>query len=406
MDFRISLGQRVRMAEQFGRVRTERRGGSVRHFIYAGTVVIDDQIRTRVKVYGYPGVGKMVAFQSADDARLELRRIQSEIIAGASPGEAIKPYFASLIAHDMVEVKLAEYLSDQRRRMNRGELSARGTFADLERWTKPGGHWSFWDGHRIDMVGRREIRQFHGWLADRGLGDKTRKNVSDTFRTFLISCARDEGREVPEFPPIAVTEYAPKTIPMDRVLALLEAIPWEKRGLWLAIAFESVRFSEAVAHTLEDWDGRELHWHRGRQGQSLESRIAKGKTKSDVRREPWNPMLREWLEWRAGQTTKEQAARGESAALFWNPEAKNKTKAWSGSSSRRVWESATRQCGERISQGEALRHSVLSELAGTLPDHALRVHSRHASGGSLARYTKGAKPDFAAMVKTLTPRKK
>jgi len=406
LDRSDSLRHRVAMAEQFGRVRTERRGGSERHYIYAGTVNIDGQIRSRVKLYGYPGATGVVAFASADDAALELRRIQSEIIAGAAPGEAIKPYIASLVAHDMVEVKIAEYIADQRRRMERGELSARGTFADLERWTQPGGHWSFWGGHRIDKVGRREIRQWHAWLADRGLGDKTRKNVSDTFRTFLRSWAEDSGATAPNFPPIAVAEYAPKTIPMERVIALLDAIPWGKRGLWLAIAFESVRFSEAVAHTLEDWDGTEIHWHRGRQGQTLESRIAKGKTKSNVRREPWSPMLREWLEWRAGQTTSEQAARGEATALFWNPEAKNKTKAWSGSSSRRVWETATRQCGERISQGEALRHSVLSELAGTLPDHALRVHSRHASGGSLARYTKGAKPDFAAIVKTLTPRKK
>jgi hypothetical protein len=387
-------------------VKSEQRAGRTRHYIYAGTVNIDGQLRSRIKLYGYPAGGRVVAFPSAEDAALELRRIQSEIIAGASTGEAIKPYIASLIAHDMVEVKIAEYVEDQRRRMDRGQLSARGTFSDLERWTQPGGHWSFWEGHSINKVGRLEIRQWHAWLADRGLGDKTRKNVSDTFRTFLRSWAQDTNAATPNFPAIAVAEYAPKTIPMGRVIALLDAIPWEKRGLWLAIAFESVRFSEAVAHTLDDWDGSELHWHKGRQGKTVQARVSHGKTRSNVRREPWNPMLREWLEWRANQTTKEQAARGEATALFWNPQADNAERSWSQTAARRVWDKATNQCGERISQGEALRHSVLSELAGTLPDHALRTHSRHASGGSLARYTKGAKPDFAAMVKTLTPRKK
>lgn len=202
----------------------------------------------------------------------------------------------------------------------------------------------------------------------------------------------------------ATREHAPKTIPMDRVLALLEAIPWEKRGLWLAIAFESVRFSEAAAHTLDDWDGNELHWHRGRQGKTVKGRVSHGKTRSDVRRPPWNPELKKWLEWRAQQTTKEQRLAGEATALFWNPEADNREKSWSQTAARRVWSKVTRECGERISQGEALRHSVLSALASVLPDHALRIHSRHAQAGSLSRYTRGATTNFAAMVAILEPR--
>ena len=407
------LGQRVRMAEQFGRVKTEHRqvkraeSKSARHYIYLGTVEVDGRDVQMVKLYGYPAphdAAKLIPFATAEDAGLELRRIRSEIIAGVSPGNAVKPYLPQFLSVDLIENKASEYIEEQRRRMEIGELSANGAFADLERWAQPGGHWQFWRGKRIDRVSRREIKRWHAWLAERRLGSKTRKNVSDGFRTFLLAWAKDEGGTVPEFPIIATREHAPKTIPMDRVLALLEAIPWEKRGLWLAIAFESVRFSEAVAHTLEDWDGAELHWHRGRQGKTLEGRVSHGKTRSNVRREPWNPELKRWLNWRAEQTTKEQRLAGQATALFWNPGADNAERSWSQTATRRVWDKATLQCGERISQGEALRHSVLSALAGPLSERALRMHSRHARGSSLDRYTKGVEANFDAMVKILEPR--
>jgi hypothetical protein len=39
---------------------------------------------------------------------------------------------------------------------------------------------------------------------------------------------------------------------VDRVLGTLEAIPWERRGIILAVAFESLRIAAAAAHLLED----------------------------------------------------------------------------------------------------------------------------------------------------------
>ena len=54
---------------------------------------------------------------------------------------------------------------------------------------------------------------------------------------------------------------------------------------------------------------------------------------------------------------------------------------------------------------EGLRHSTLSALAEVLPDTTLRAHSRRADGGSLHRYTKGARPNADAMVKILKQEK-
>ena len=64
---------------------------------------------------------------------------------------------------------------------------------------------------------------------------------------------------MPIFPAIEQTEYAARTITPERLLRILAAIPWERRGVFLVIAFEQLRVSEAVAATLEDWDGEQLH---------------------------------------------------------------------------------------------------------------------------------------------------
>ena len=404
------------MAEGFGKVKSHVRGGGrtgKRHHIYCGTVLIDGESHAKVRIWGHPAIGdpsRIIQFESAEDAELELRRIRAQIVASGSTlgvGEIIKPYIPAFRQQQTVGMNIKKYVAEQQRRAEAGQLSAGGAIKDLARWSRPDGHWSFFFNHPIDGIKRTHIKDWHQWLADRGLGDKTRSNVSKAFRTFLRSWAKDHERPeiVPDFPSIATVEHAPKTITMDRVLRILEAIPWESRGLFLAIAFESLRFSEASAHLLEDWDGTELHLHRGRQGQSLDSRISHGKTRANIRREPWSPQMREWLEWRASQTTSEQRLAGEATALFWHPAAANREKFFNYTSSRRIWNKACAACGEKIAMQEGLRHSTLSALAEVLPDTTLRAHSRHADGGSLHRYTKGARPNADAMVKILKQEK-
>jgi integrase len=69
---------------------------------------------------------------------------------------------------------------------------------------------------------------------------------------------------VPVFPTIDQVEYAAKTITPERLLRVLAAIPWERRGVFLVMAFEQLRVSEAVALKIEDWDGEQLHIHASR----------------------------------------------------------------------------------------------------------------------------------------------
>ena len=64
---------------------------------------------------------------------------------------------------------------------------------------------------------------------------------------------------------------------------------------------------------------------------------------------------------------------------------------------------ACKQCREKISMGEGLRHSVISALAEVLPERPLRAHTRHRDGRSLDAYAIGARPDYAALVAKVSP---
>ena len=117
---------------------------------------------------------------------------------------------------------------------------------------------------------------------------------------------------VPNFPNITYTKTKTATVPVERVLGVLEAIPWERRGIYLAIAFESLRFSAAAAHLLEDFDPTtgEVLWHRGRQGQRLDAPVRGQKNHEATRRVPWAPELVRWLQWRTEQGNRRRQARG------------------------------------------------------------------------------------------------
>jgi hypothetical protein len=62
---------------------------------------------------------------------------------------------------------------------------------------------------------------------------------------------------VPEFPAVEVPEYAPTIITLEQQAKILDAIPWERRGLFLCVATEALRLGELRALDLDDYrDGR------------------------------------------------------------------------------------------------------------------------------------------------------
>ena len=64
------------------------------------------------------------------------------------------------------------------------------------------------------------------------------------------SAATGQGRAwpVPVFPTISYARQPTPTVSVERVMAILEHIPWEERGIYLAIGFEFVRFGTLGDH--------------------------------------------------------------------------------------------------------------------------------------------------------------
>jgi len=406
------------MARDFGRVVEDtHRSGRPRWRIDCGVVELGPDRRERVRIPGRPdpdNAARLVPFPSAAAAELELEYLRAAI-ATYGLVRSITPYLPRDVALDLVETRVEVYLEDFRARVRAGQRSP-NTLAELDRYARAGGHWSWWYGKTIRDLSNRDAKDWHAWLATRPaksrgakgrtIGAKTQKNVSDAFRAFLFSVRDDENGElyVPRFPPIEVPEYVARTITPERLLAVLEQIPWERRGVYLVMAFEGVRVSEAVAFTLDDWDGRELHIHRGRQGHRVDARVRHNKTRSAKRRAPWWPELVKWLAWRVEQTTAEDRLAGRASALFWCPEARGEARAWSEDALRRQWRAACTAAGESIALQEGTRHTVLSRLAEVLPLVVLQEQSRHRDSRSLAHYTVGARPDPAAMVRAIRRR--
>ncbi|MAG29408.1 MAG: hypothetical protein CL908_00780 [Deltaproteobacteria bacterium] len=93
---------------------------------------------------------------------------------------------------------------------------------------------------------------------------------------------------------------------------------------------------------------------------------------------------------------------GRDMALFWNPSARNKAKAWTYDPYWKQWRDA---CGPEVIAPQAgTRHSVLSRLAEVLTPHELKSQSQHRDLRSLDHYTVGAKPNHAAMVRAIRPK--
>ena len=217
---------------------------------------------------------------------------------------------------------------------------------------------------------------------------KTQKNVSDSFRAFLRRLKRrGEIRGVPEFPAFEVPEYAATFITLEQQAKILEAIPYERRGLFLCAATEALRLGELRALDLDDYHDGRLRVTKTIQGKGRSERVAVTKNRSAEVREVWSPALIEWLDWRLKQSTPEARLRGE-VALFANPTSNNPAKRWGHQPVEEQWKKACDEVWIHVSFQQGTRHCILTVLAGELPERMLQAFSRHRDAKSLGHYTK------------------
>ena len=381
----------------FGKILAERLpSGKVRFRIDFG--VLDGR---RYILNGEPRAdGGRRSFKSAEDARETLYAIRADMVArDLKRHQALALWFEKGPApEDLIGERVKRYLDHFKTLVDEGQRSPT-TLRELDRYAKPDGHWSWWTERPIHGLAYGDVADWHRWLAKRGISAKTRKNVSDAFRAMLRWWRdRDPKVAVPKFEPIRVRRYVPTIIGMDEQARILAAIPWDRRGAFLAAAFEALRMGEIRALDVSDYREGRLRVAKAIQGPRLDAPIA-DHTKNDAGevREVWHPELRAWLDWRLEQKTERLQG---AVALFWNPTARNQARRWTPDPMEREWRRACEAVGASVPLQEGTRHAILTQLGGALTEKVLQAFSRHRDGRSLSHYSK-PRPKAAAMVRAI-----
>ncbi len=357
----------------------------------------------RLRVFSVPGLGgQRLPFETKEAAQRVLNILSAQVRGGKALDAVLAECRGRAASVDAVERHLVTYLEHYRAQVEAGARSS-NSIREIERYAAQGGHLEYWRGRDIRSISYGQIEDWHLKLAKQGLGAKTIRNVSGVLKAFLRWMEkRGELAKVPTFPPIAVPEYAPRIISIEEQRRILDAIPWDRRGAFLAAATEALRVSEVRALSLDDWDGKHLVVARAVQGRQVDAPIKHTKNRSAVRREPWDEEFRRWLDWRVEQATPAARLRGE-VALCWNRDADNRAKRWSVPALRRAWDEACEAASvPRVAFQQGTRHATITALAQVMPERVLRDFTRHRDPASLSHY---AKPTAApeAIVRVLRP---
>lgn len=202
--------------------------------------------------------------------------------------------------------------------------------------------------HSALLARHRALEDWSQWLADRGLSPKTRWNVLAAFRCFIgWLYRREEIRELPrEYPWPKPPEATPALISARTQDQILDAIPEERRGIYLAMALMGIRPGEAVALDASDYHDGWLTVSCARKGDRLDSPIRSTKT-GKVKRLPVPEELQRWIE---THVPPERRLRGEPLfVLPWSGRGLRPKGRWSGSSLRHTWITACKKVGVPLS---------------------------------------------------------
>lgn len=283
---------------------------------------------------------KGVPFASEAHAQKVLEQIRGCLGEDDSP-EAIAGFFSKRSKPNLVTEVLGKYLDDLEERHALGEISAY-TVTNLRRRIPgnpptPAQHFAFWIRASIHEVKPRSLERFKRALERAGVAPSSIRLTLDQFRAFLAWCVAEELLgSVPAFPSVRVTRKRPRLLTPSQQAAVLAAIPWNERGIFLAMAI-GMRPASARAALVQDAQSGFLHVCRSRQAQ--DARAPVGPTKG--RKESWLPMTRELERW-----VREHAAeRLPGALLFWNPKGRTAGQGWSHAALRGEWERASAAAG-------------------------------------------------------------
>jgi site-specific recombinase XerD len=310
-----------------------------------------------------------VTFESYGHAEAVQQRIKALTDKGRTLAEAVSAY------------RQPKDRRNQIRELAKQWIDWIGNEADLEPYTIRSyrGHvnnqFKWWGNRTIDQVDWDLLYKWTKWMKNEsGLASKTIRNVLATMRAFLRwHRMRDKAFVIPQFPTVKRDKQKkPVTMTLPDQAAVLDAIPDEDRGIFLAYAHLTLRQGEGRACLVEHYDFKRRELWVGDAIKGDNSRAPRGDTKTgECGRYPMSEELAEWIE---RHVPTEARFRGE-VPLFPNPRT---GRIYSRKTIQDIWRKACKDAGvDHVPPYRATKHSTLSALARVLTPQRLQGLARH-----------------------------
>ncbi|HEU4428065.1 MAG TPA: site-specific integrase [Myxococcota bacterium] len=339
------------MARRIGSIRVNKRlaDGSERW-------IVDLRPHGRIISSPDPITGAPVPLASRQAALDVLESIRGAYAAGKTIDAAVAAFTRARTPHNMVPARAAAWLERRRQDAASGDISP-GYVRELTRYVNAPGYFPWWADVTIWDVTFGGIDDWSRAMAAQGLGANTRRKVLQGFRAFLADLVRrGELERVPQFPRIPVDEYVPRTTTLDVQDAIVNAVPEDRRGAFLAARL-GLRPNEVRALNVGDYEFATgtLTIRAAMKGGSAAAPRRSTKERN-VRRILVDAELRAWIE---KHVDPKLALAG--APLFANPTSRHAAARWIGSALRREWNRAAEKIGVRVRMYEGTKHTTATE---------------------------------------------
>lgn len=314
--------------------------------------------------YGMIG-GHFTPLRERWQAEFVLGAIRAEASACGSFAKAVAPHLRRPDASTMIPRWLDRFEQREIER-NAAEDISPTTLYGFQRMRKRG-LFDYWATTPIFGVTHGAIEDWHTKLAQAGLGAKSRRNVSGELRRFLRWLhRRGDIDHVSDFPEIPWDRKAPDVLRPAEQRSVLDAIAFERRGVFLAMA-HTLRPGEARALDLFHWQAPDLLVQQAMKGQSATAPI-RGLKERDWRVVGASDELAAWIDWRIEQASPAERLQRVGVPLFPTMQTANKLNSpkarWSHGG---LWQEWRRACDRanvrRVSLYPGTKHTTATDLA-------------------------------------------
>ena len=301
---------------------------------YRIRIKVDGKMR---EVYSHKGV----KFTSEGHAQAVLSQIHGKL-GELDTVASIAEFLPKQSKPNLVFSWLEKYAKDLRERADLGEISSYTLENFLRRM--PGEpesktqHFRFWAGVSVNEIRAKHLERFKRHLEGLKLAPSSVRLSLDQFHAFLGWCVGEEIiATVPPAPTVKVVQKRPRLLAPSEQRRVLEHIPWETRGIFLALCL-GMRPGAARAALVQDAEGGFLLVCRAMQSRNAEAEPA---DHTKARRESWLPMSKDLEAWLKEHTK----ARLPSALLFWNSAGTTQGQRWGHGSLTNAWKRACAAAG-------------------------------------------------------------